>query len=39
VKTAKKNVAALAACQALLLTNNFTAIALNGLGGHALAAK
>jgi MFS family permease len=33
----KKNVALLAACQALLLTNNSTLIALNGLAGHALA--
>jgi hypothetical protein len=36
--TAKKNVAVLAACQALLFTNNSTAIALNGLAGYALAA-
>ena len=34
---AKKNVAVLAACQALLFTNNSTAIALNGLAGYALA--
>jgi MFS family permease len=33
----KKNVALLAACQALLLTNNSTLIALNGLAGYALA--
>ena len=33
----KKNVAVLAALQALLLTNNSTAIALNGLAGYALA--
>jgi len=39
VETAKKNVAVLAACRALLFTNNSTAIALNGLAGHALAAK
>ncbi len=32
-----KNVALLAACQALLLTNNSTLIALNGLAGYALA--
>lgn len=35
---AKKNVAVLAACQALLFTNNATLIALNGLVGFALAA-
>jgi len=34
---ARKNVAVLAACQALLFTNNSTAIALNGLVGYALA--
>jgi MFS family permease len=34
---AKKNVAVLSACQALLFTNNSTAIALNGLVGYALA--
>ena len=34
---ATKNVAVLAACQALLFTNNSTAIALNGLVGYALA--
>jgi MFS family permease len=34
---AKKNVAVLAACQALLFTNNSTVIALNGLAGYALA--
>ena len=34
----KKNVTVLAALQALLLTNNSTAIALNGLAGYALAA-
>ena len=34
----KKNVALLAACQALLFTNNTTAIAINGLAGFALAA-
>jgi len=33
----KRNVALLAACQALLLTNNSTLIALNGLAGYALA--
>jgi MFS family permease len=32
-----KNVAVLAACQALLFTNNSTVIALNGLAGYALA--
>jgi len=32
-----RNVALLAACQALLLTNNSTLIALNGLAGYALA--
>ena len=35
----KKNVAVLAACQALLFTNNSTAIALNGLVGYALASN
>jgi MFS family permease len=33
----RKNVAVLAICQALLLTNNATAIALNALAGYALA--
>jgi MFS family permease len=37
--TAKKNVAVLATCQALLFTNNSTAIALNGLAGYALASN
>jgi MFS family permease len=37
VDASKKNVATLAACQALLFTNNSTAIALNGLVGYALA--
>lgn len=37
METAKKNVALLAACQALLFTNNSTVIALNGLAGLALA--
>lgn len=36
---ANKNVAVLAACQALLFTNNSTAIALNGLAGYALASN
>jgi MFS family permease len=36
---AKKNVAVLATCQALLFTNNATAIALNGLAGYALASN
>jgi len=36
---AKKNVAVLAACQALLFTNNATVIALNGLAGYALASN
>ena len=36
---AKKNVAVLAACQALLLTNNATAIAMSGLAGWALASN
>lgn len=35
----KKNVAVLAACQALLLTNNSTAIAMSGLAGWALASN
>ncbi len=39
METAKKNVAVLASCQALLFTNNSTAIALNGLAGYALAAN
>ncbi len=38
IETAKKNVAVLATCQALLFTNNATVIALNGLAGYALAA-
>ena len=33
----KRNVSILAACQALLFTNNTTAIAINGLAGFALA--
>ena len=37
METSKKNVALLAACQALLFTNNSTAIVLNGLVGFALA--
>jgi len=37
VIAAKKNVAVLATCQALLFTNNATLIALNGLVGLALA--
>jgi len=37
VETAKKNVAVLATCQALLFTTNSTAIALSGLAGYALA--
>jgi MFS family permease len=37
VDPARKNVAVLAALQALLYTNNATAIALNGLVGYALA--
>jgi MFS family permease len=39
VHRARKNVALLAACQALLLANNSTVIALNGLAGYALAAN
>ena len=35
----KKNVTVLAALQALLMTNNSTAIALNGLAGYALASN
>jgi hypothetical protein len=34
---ARRNVALLAACQALLFTNNTTLIAINGLAGLALA--
>jgi MFS family permease len=37
LQRAKKNVAVLAALQALLFTNNSTVIALNGLAGYALA--
>jgi MFS family permease len=37
LERAHKNVAVLAACQALLFTNNSTAIAVNGLVGYALA--
>jgi MFS family permease len=37
MEIAKKNVAILSACQALLFTNNSTVIALNGLAGYALA--
>ena len=37
METAKKNVAVLATCQALLFTNNSTAVALSGLAGYALA--
>jgi len=36
---AKKNVAILATVQALLFTNNSTAIAINGLAGYALASN
>jgi MFS family permease len=36
--TQKRNVAVLAACQALLFTNNSILIAVNGLAGYALAA-
>ena len=32
-----RNLLVLAACQALLLTNNATIVALNGLAGYALA--
>ena len=35
----KKNVATLSVCQALLFTNNSTAIAINGLAGYALASN
>lgn len=37
--SARKNVAVLAATQALLFTNNSTAIAINGLAGYALASN
>jgi len=37
MKSAKRNVAVLATAQALLFTNNATAIAINGLAGYALA--
>jgi MFS family permease len=37
VANAKKNIAVLSACQALLFTNNSTVIALSGLAGYALA--
>ncbi len=36
--SARKNVALLSACQALLFTNSVTLIAINGLAGYALAA-
>jgi len=36
--TARKNVALLSACQALLFINSVTLIAINGLAGYALAA-
>jgi MFS family permease len=39
MEIAKKNVAILSACQALLFTNNSTVIALNGLAGYALASN
>lgn len=39
MKSAKKNVAVLAAAQALLFTNNSTVIAINGLAGYALASN
>jgi MFS family permease len=39
MEIAKKNVAILSACQALLFTNNATVIALNGLAGYALASN
>lgn len=39
MKSAKRNVAVLAAAQALLFTNNATAIAINGLAGYALASN
>jgi len=39
MEIAKKNVAVLSACQALLFTNNSTVIALNGLAGYALASN
>ena len=38
MNSAKKNVALLSACQALLLTNNSILVATNGLAGYALAA-
>ncbi|MCG6877404.1 MAG: MFS transporter [Betaproteobacteria bacterium] len=37
MEIAKRNVVVLAACQALLFTNNSTLIALNGLVGYAIA--
>ena len=39
MKSAKKNVAVLATAQALLLANNSTVIAINGLAGYALASN
>ncbi len=39
MKSSSKNVAILAAAQALLFTNNSTAIAINGLAGYALASN
>src|SRR5919205_657981 len=37
MNSTRRNVALLAACQALLFTNNSTLIAINGLAGLALA--
>lgn len=39
MKSAKRNVAVLATAQALLMTNNSTVIAINGLAGYALASN
>ena len=39
MKSARKNVATLSVCQALLFTSNSTAIAINGLAGYALASN
>src|SRR5262247_4020009 len=39
MNSTKRNVGLLAACQAMLLANNSTLIAINGLAGLALAPK
>ena len=39
MNSTRRNVGLLAVCQALLLTNNATLIAINGLAGLALAPR